>query len=62
MQTAARVAKVFSQDPVAMLDDGGDDFITHVRLAAVKVVQRDEAKQQEEQNRNAKRPSRSRRR
>ncbi|MBC8092503.1 MAG: hypothetical protein H7Y15_11300 [Pseudonocardia sp.] len=46
---AARVAHTFNQDPVAMLDNGGDMFLTHVRIAAAKVVSDDERKQAEAQ-------------
>lgn len=39
---AARVAKTFQIDPVTVLDDGGDELLGMVRVAAVMVVQRDE--------------------
>lgn len=44
----ARVAKIFQQDPVALLRDSGDHFLLLVRIAAAQVVERDEAKQNEQ--------------
>lgn len=38
----ARVARTFRLDPVALLRDDGDEFLTYVRLAAAQVVHRDE--------------------
>jgi len=40
--TAARYAHEFHQDVVDVLRDGGDEFLTMVRTAALRVVQRDE--------------------
>jgi hypothetical protein len=51
VQTAARVARTFRMDPVAVLDDGGDELLTHLRIAAMVIVGRDE----EEAARKAKR-------
>lgn len=39
---AARIAKVFGQDPVDMIKDGGDSLIGLVRAAAYQVIQADE--------------------
>lgn len=39
---AARLGKVFGQDPVALLRDGGDSLVGLVRAAAYMVVQADE--------------------
>lgn len=39
---AARVARTFRLDPVTVLDDGGDELLGMVRVAATLVVQRDE--------------------
>jgi len=45
---AARVARVFKLDPVALLkDDGGDEFLMLVRIAAAMVVQEDKRKEAE---------------
>ncbi len=38
----ARVAQAFGQDPVTLLRDGGDPFLTDVRIACLAVVSRDE--------------------
>lgn len=54
---AARVGKMFQLDPIAILDDGGDDLINAVRLAAAQIVQDDEKKQADQQ-RAASRPRR----
>jgi hypothetical protein len=40
---AARIGQVFGQDPVALLRDEGDPLLTEIRLAALSVVNRDEA-------------------
>lgn len=48
MQLAARVAKVFQIDPIIVLDDKGDEFVTLVRLACAQVIQNDEKKQAEQ--------------
>lgn len=45
MVTIARVAKMFGMDPVAVLQDGGDETILHIRLAAYAVAARDEEEQ-----------------
>lgn len=42
MIAAARIGKVFGQDPVALLRDGGDELVALVRAAAYRVVQADE--------------------
>jgi hypothetical protein len=52
---AARIAKTFSLDPVAVLDDGGDELLNLVRSAATMVVQRDEEKQADEAKSKARR-------
>lgn len=45
---AARVARVFKLDPVALLrDEGGDEFLMHVRIAAAMVVQEDKRREAE---------------
>lgn len=45
---AARVARVFKLDPVALLrDDGGDEFLMLVRIAAAMVVQEDKRREAE---------------
>lgn len=38
----ARIANVFQQDPVKLLEDGGDEFLTMIRSASMLVVQRDD--------------------
>jgi hypothetical protein len=35
-------AKTFGMDPVAVLDDGGDERLVHLRIAAYVVIGRDE--------------------
>lgn len=55
MEQAARVARVFHLDPVALLDDHGDDFPMMVRIAAVMVVNRDRQKEAEAEARAARR-------
>lgn len=40
--TAARIARTFRLDPIDLLRDGGDEFLTWVRIAASEVVARDE--------------------
>jgi hypothetical protein len=47
----ARVARIFKLDPVALLRDGGDEFLTLVRVAAAQVVERDKAKEAEAERR-----------
>lgn len=47
---AARYAHEFGQDVAAVLRDGGDEFVTMIRTAAMLVVRRDE----EERERRAK--------
>lgn len=49
--TVARVARTFRMDPVAVLRDGGDPRLVHIRIAAMLAVARDE----EEQAKRAKR-------
>lgn len=45
---AARVARVFKLDPVALLrDDGGDEFLMLIRIAAAMVVQEDKRREAE---------------
>jgi hypothetical protein len=45
---AARVARVFKLDPVALLrDDGGDEFLMLVRIAAAMVVHDDKRREAE---------------
>lgn len=36
------MAKTFGMDPVAVLEDRGDDFRVHLRIAAMLVANRDE--------------------
>jgi hypothetical protein len=43
--TIARVGKMFGMDPVAVLEDGGNEAIMHIRLAAYAVAVRDEEAQ-----------------
>jgi len=45
--SAARIAREFSQDPVALLRDDGDEFVTLIRIAAAQVVQEDKKKEAE---------------
>ena len=45
---AARIGRVFRLDPIAILDDGGDELLNLVRTAATLVVARDEEKQAEQ--------------
>jgi hypothetical protein len=47
LKWAARVAREFNLDPVALLRDEGDEFLTHVRIAAWMVVQEDKRKEGE---------------
>jgi hypothetical protein len=42
VREVALIARVFRQDPVALLDDEGDDFPHLVRLAAARYVARQE--------------------
>jgi hypothetical protein len=45
---AARVSRVFKLDPVALLkDDGGDEFLMLVRIAAAMVVHEDKRREAE---------------
>lgn len=50
VRLAAMVARQFRLDPVALLDDNGDDFLMLVRVAAVEIVQEAE-KRAAEKNR-----------
>lgn len=43
----ARVARTFRLDPVALLRDEGDEFLTLVRIAATMVVDDDKRKEAE---------------
>lgn len=64
MQMAARIGKVFSLDPVHVLEDS-NGIRTMIRIAASRVVASDERKSAEEQKRNSGRgrtPRRGRRR
>lgn len=49
----ARVAHTFSQDPVALLRDDGDEFVTLLRIAAAQVIERDEKAQRAEMEANS---------
>lgn len=52
VQEAGMVARLFHQDPVALLDDGGDEWPMLVRVAAARYVARveeREAKRAQEQ-------------
>jgi hypothetical protein len=40
VQEAALVARLFRQDPAALLDDGGDEWPMLVRVAAARYVAR----------------------
>lgn len=51
---AARVAREFKLDPVALLRDGGDEFPMMVRIAAAQVVARDKHAEAEAAKREAK--------
>jgi predicted signal transduction protein with EAL and GGDEF domain len=51
----ARVARIFKQDPVALLRDGGDEFETLVRIAASEVVMDDKKKEAEAERAAARR-------
>jgi hypothetical protein len=42
VQTVARVARTFRIDPVLVLADEGEEFQTHLRIAAMIAVGRDE--------------------
>lgn len=55
VEAAARVGEIFGQDPVALLQDGGDDFLMLVRIAAAQVVERDRKAKAEAEARAAKR-------
>lgn len=48
MVVAARLAKVFGQDPVEMIKDGGDPLVSLVRAAAYQVVQADDKAAEQE--------------
>jgi hypothetical protein len=52
---AARVGEIFGQDPVALLRDDDDEFPMLVRLAAMRVVERDRKARAEAEARAAKR-------
>jgi hypothetical protein len=49
----ARIAHTFSQDPVALLCDDGDEFVTLLRIAATQVIERDDKAQQAEMRANS---------
>lgn len=51
----ARIAHTFGQDPIALLTDDGDEFVTLVRIAAAQVVDRDEKAQAAEMKANSSR-------
>lgn len=51
------MARVFHLDPVALLDDGDDEFPMLVRIASVMVVNRDKEREAEAERRAAKRKS-----
>lgn len=55
MIAAARIAKVFGQDPVAMVRDGGDPLVNLVRAAAYQVVAADERAAEAEMKKNQRR-------
>lgn len=40
VQEAAMVARLFRQDPAALLDDGGDEWPMLIRVAAARYVAR----------------------
>ena len=55
MVQIARIAHTFSQDPVALLRDDGDEFVTLLRIAAAQVIERDEKAQAAEMKANQRR-------
>lgn len=46
---------MFRQDPVAMLDDKGDEFLTLVRIAAARIVNEDKKREAEAERAASKR-------
>lgn len=44
---AARIANTFGLDPVTLLRDDGDEFLTLVRIAAAQVVDADRKREEE---------------
>lgn len=55
MKWAARIAREFKLDPVALLRDEGDEFLMHVRIAAWMTVQDDKKKEAEAEKSAARR-------
>lgn len=53
--TAARIAREFGQDPVALLRDDGDEFVTLVRIAAAQIVHEDKKREAEAERKAMKR-------
>lgn len=49
VRQAARVADRFKLDPVAVLDDGGDEWPHLVRAACMRVLDADDAKRAEKE-------------
>jgi hypothetical protein len=47
LKQAARIAETFGLDPVSLLRDEGDEFLTLVRIAAAQVVDADRKREQE---------------
>lgn len=52
MVQIARIAHTFSQDPVTLLRDDGDEFETLIRIASAQVIERDEKAQAAEMKAN----------
>lgn len=51
----ARIAREFRLDPVALLRDDGDEFLTLIRIAATQVVLDDKKKEAEAERAAARR-------
>jgi hypothetical protein len=58
VRAAALVARQFRLDPVALLDDDGDDWPMTVRVACARIVDDAERKANEKSTKGVKRPRR----
>lgn len=61
VKQAARTADRFKLDPVAILDDGGDEWPHLVRAACMRVLEADDAKRAERERAEAKKGGKGRR-
>lgn len=58
MRTAARTADRFKLDPIAVLDDGGDEWPHLVRAACMRVLEAEDAKRAERERAEVKKAGR----